>query len=65
MQMGACNQEKRLLEQNPCSRGNSAPSVTTGENVLSGTKDYISNLWQNFQNARFRVSQKQAKKKTP
>ena len=23
--------EKRLLEQNPCSRGNSAPSVTTGE----------------------------------
>ena len=50
MQMGACNQEKRLLEQNPCSRGNSAPSVTTGEN---------------FQNARLRVSQETGKKKAP
>ena len=46
--MGACNQGKRLLEQNPCSRGQLRPSVTTGEN---------------FQNARLRVSQETGKKK--
>ena len=28
-QKEACNQGKETLEQNPCSRGNSAPSVTT------------------------------------
>ena len=50
MQMGACNQGKRLLEQNSCSRGQLRPSVTTGEN---------------FQNARLRVSQETGKKKAP
>ena len=46
---GACNQGKRLLEQNNAV-GATPPSVTTGEN---------------FQNARLRVSQETGKKKKP
>ena len=47
---GACNQGKEVLEQNPCSRGNSAPRLL---------------LERIFRNARLRVSQETGKKKAP
>ena len=50
MQMGACNQGKRLFRAKSMQSGATRPSVTTGEN---------------FQNARLRISQETGKKKAP